>query len=92
MDASELVAGYGTLVSLLGRFYDVVLLDLGTGFANPVARFALRRADQVIMVSGSDFISSTRVAKASARAGPLRPGSPARRPLHGRRQPVADGP
>ena len=76
MDASELVAGYGTLVSLLGRFYDVVLLDLGTGFANPVARFALRRADQVIMVSGSDFISSTRVAKASARlldpSGPVR--------------------
>jgi MinD-like ATPase involved in chromosome partitioning or flagellar assembly len=75
-DPNELAANYGTLVALLERFYDVVLLDLGTGFANPVARFALLRADHAIMVSGSDFVSSTRVAKASARL--LDPSGPAR--------------
>ena len=80
-DPKELAANYGTLVALLERFYDVVLLDLGTGFANPVARFALLRADHAIMVSGSDFISSTRVAKVSARL--LDPSGPARlRPDH----------
>jgi MinD-like ATPase involved in chromosome partitioning or flagellar assembly len=75
-DAAELAAAYGTLVALLERFYDVVLLDLGTGFANPVARFALRRADQALMVSGSDYISSTNVARATARL--LDPSGPAR--------------
>ena len=75
-DPNELAANYGTIVALLERFYDVVLLDLGTGFANPVARFAMLRADQAIMVSGSDFVSSTRVAKASARL--LDPSGPAR--------------
>jgi MinD-like ATPase involved in chromosome partitioning or flagellar assembly len=76
LDPNELAANFGTLVALLERFYDVVLLDLGTGFANPVARFALRRADQAIMVSGSDFVSSARVTKASARL--LDPSGPAR--------------
>jgi MinD-like ATPase involved in chromosome partitioning or flagellar assembly len=75
-ELAELAAGYGTLVGLLERFYDVVLLDLGTGFANPVARFALRRADQALMVSGSDYIGSTRVAMATARL--LDPAGPAR--------------
>ena len=75
-DPAELAANYGTLVALLERFYDVVLLDLGTGVSNVVARFALRRADQALMVSGSDYMSSTRVAAVTARL--LDPSGPAR--------------
>jgi Mrp family chromosome partitioning ATPase len=44
-------ADYGRLIAFLAIFYEVVLLDLGTGLAAPVARFALERADQVILVS-----------------------------------------
>ena len=38
---------YGELAAFLSTFYDVVLLDLGTGVAGPLARFAIERADQI---------------------------------------------
>src|SRR5687768_14308462 len=40
---------YGDLVAFLATFYEVVLLDLGTGVAGPLARFAIERADQVVV-------------------------------------------
>jgi MinD-like ATPase involved in chromosome partitioning or flagellar assembly len=49
---------YGELVSLLSCFYETVILDL-SGVTNPVARFALERADQVVLVTTPDQITAT---------------------------------
>jgi MinD-like ATPase involved in chromosome partitioning or flagellar assembly len=50
---------YGELVALLGTFYEVVLLDLGTGVAGPLARFAIERADQIVLVTTPEWVTST---------------------------------
>lgn len=49
---------YGELVAYLSIFYEVVLLDLGTGVAGPLARFAIERADQVVLVTTPEWITS----------------------------------
>jgi MinD-like ATPase involved in chromosome partitioning or flagellar assembly len=48
----------------LGTFYEVVLLDLGTGVAGPLARFAIDRADQVVLVTTPEWVTSTVVLEA----------------------------
>jgi MinD-like ATPase involved in chromosome partitioning or flagellar assembly len=55
---------YGDLVAFLGTFYEVVLLDLGTGVAGPLARFAIERADQVVLVTTPEWVTSTVVLEA----------------------------
>jgi MinD-like ATPase involved in chromosome partitioning or flagellar assembly len=50
---------YGELVAFLSTFYEAVLLDLGTGVAGPLARFAIERADQVVLVTTPEWITST---------------------------------
>ncbi len=50
---------YGELVAFLATFYEVVLLDLGTGVAGPLARFAIERADQVVLVTTPEWVTST---------------------------------
>jgi MinD-like ATPase involved in chromosome partitioning or flagellar assembly len=50
---------YGELVASLACFYDVVLLDLGPGVTGPLARFAVKRADQVVLVTTPDPVAST---------------------------------
>jgi MinD-like ATPase involved in chromosome partitioning or flagellar assembly len=57
---------YGELVAFLSCFYEVVLLDLGTGVAGPLARFALERADQVVLVTTPDWVTATVVLDALA--------------------------
>lgn len=52
---------YAMLVDFLGRFYDVILMDLGTGVEGPEARFALERADQSVVVSTPDFVALSTV-------------------------------
>ncbi|MDQ6806152.1 MAG: MinD/ParA family protein [Actinomycetota bacterium] len=52
---------YGRLLSFLGRFYHVILVDLGTGLTEPLARFALERADQAVLVTTPDWIASSTV-------------------------------
>jgi MinD-like ATPase involved in chromosome partitioning or flagellar assembly len=42
---------YGRLLAFLSIFYEVVLLDLGTGLAGPLPRFALERSDQLLLVT-----------------------------------------
>jgi MinD-like ATPase involved in chromosome partitioning or flagellar assembly len=42
----------------------VVLLDLGTGVAGPLARFAIERADQVVLVTTPEWVTSTVVLEA----------------------------
>jgi Mrp family chromosome partitioning ATPase len=37
---------YERLIAFLGRFYELILLDLGTGLTDPLARYALTAADQ----------------------------------------------
>jgi MinD-like ATPase involved in chromosome partitioning or flagellar assembly len=55
---------YGELVAFLSMFYEVVLLDLGTGVAGPLARFAIDRADQVVLITTPEWVTSTVVLEA----------------------------
>jgi MinD-like ATPase involved in chromosome partitioning or flagellar assembly len=55
---------YGELVAFLSCFYEVVLLDLGTGVAGPLARFAVERADQVVLVTTPEWVTSSVVLEA----------------------------
>src|SRR5919198_106440 len=55
---------YGELVAFLSTFYEVVLLDLGTGVAGPLARFAVARADQLVLVTTPEWVTSTVVLEA----------------------------
>jgi MinD-like ATPase involved in chromosome partitioning or flagellar assembly len=50
---------YGELAAFLQTFYEVVLLDLGTGVAGPLARFAIERADQVVLVTTPEWVTSS---------------------------------
>src|SRR4051794_6048129 len=61
---SELTASlgpdrYGELVAFLSCFYEVVLLDLGTGVAGPFARCAIERADQAVLVTTPEWVTAT---------------------------------
>jgi MinD-like ATPase involved in chromosome partitioning or flagellar assembly len=55
---------YGELVAFLSCFYEVVLLDLGTGVAGPLARFAIERADQAVLVTTPEWVTSSVVLEA----------------------------
>jgi len=57
---------YGELVALLSCFYEVVLLDLGTGVAGALARFAVDRADQTVLVTTPEWVTSSVVLEALA--------------------------
>ena len=57
---------YGELVALLATFYDVVLLDLGTGVAGPLANFAIERADHVVLITAPEWVTSSVVLEALA--------------------------
>lgn len=52
---------YGELLAFLGRFYEVVLLDLGTGITDPIARFAVERADQLVVVTTPEWVTVSSV-------------------------------
>jgi MinD-like ATPase involved in chromosome partitioning or flagellar assembly len=55
---------YGDLLAFLGQYYEVVLLDLGTGITDPLSRFAVQRADQVAVVTTTEWITATSVSSA----------------------------
>jgi MinD-like ATPase involved in chromosome partitioning or flagellar assembly len=55
---------YGELVALLSTFYEVVILDLGTGVAGRIAQFAISRADQLVLVTTPEWISGSLVLSA----------------------------
>jgi MinD-like ATPase involved in chromosome partitioning or flagellar assembly len=68
---AELTPGFGTdrygeLIAFLATFYEVVLLDLGTGVVGPLARFATGRADQIVLVTTPEWITSSVVLEALA--------------------------
>jgi MinD-like ATPase involved in chromosome partitioning or flagellar assembly len=52
---------YGELLALLATFYELVLLDLGTGVAGRLAQFAIARADQVVLVTTPEWVTSSAV-------------------------------
>src|SRR4051794_27014349 len=52
---------YGELLCFLRRFYEVILLDLGTGVTAPIATFAVEHADQVVVVTTPEWITNTKV-------------------------------
>lgn len=60
---------YGELLAFLRRFYEVVLLDLGTGVTAPIATFAVDQADQVVVVTTPEWITNTKVQLALGHLG-----------------------
>jgi MinD-like ATPase involved in chromosome partitioning or flagellar assembly len=60
---------YGELLELLRRFYEVILLDLGTGITAPIATFAVDQADQVVVVTTPEWITNTKVQMALGHLG-----------------------
>ena len=59
--AAMTTEAYGVLLAFLGRFYDAILLDCGTGITDPLAQFAVRRADQVLVVTTPEFVTAQAV-------------------------------
>jgi MinD-like ATPase involved in chromosome partitioning or flagellar assembly len=55
---------YGELLALLSTFYELVILDLGTGVARRIAQFAISRADQLVLVTTPEWISGSLVLSA----------------------------
>jgi MinD-like ATPase involved in chromosome partitioning or flagellar assembly len=55
---------YDKLLELLAQHVEVVLLDCGTGLAGPLARWAIQRADQLVIVTTPDWVTSNNVAGA----------------------------
>ncbi len=51
-------AQYDAIVTYLSYFYEAVLLDCGTGVADPLAQFAIGRADQVVLVTTPEWVTS----------------------------------
>jgi MinD-like ATPase involved in chromosome partitioning or flagellar assembly len=54
----------GELLALLSTFYELVILDLGTGVAGRIAQFAISRADQLVLVTTPEWISGSLVLSA----------------------------
>jgi len=52
---------YGQLTAFLSRFYEIILLDLGTGITGPIAQFAISRADQTVVVTTPEWVTATTV-------------------------------
>jgi MinD-like ATPase involved in chromosome partitioning or flagellar assembly len=55
---------YGQLIAFLSIFYEVVLLDTGTGITDPLARFAIERSDQLVVVTTPEWVTSQSVSGA----------------------------
>lgn len=64
-DPRRAAANLGALIDMLD--HDAIVLDLGTGLSHPVIRFALERADHVLMVTGPELIGASRVEAALRR-------------------------
>lgn len=64
-DMADLTAGhYDRLLGLLAGFYELILLDLGTGLTDPIARLALTRSDLVVLVCTPEWVTADRVLEA----------------------------
>jgi MinD-like ATPase involved in chromosome partitioning or flagellar assembly len=75
--AGRVDAGYslehcGALVAFLSCFYEVVLLDVGTGLSAPPAQLALERADQLLLVTTPEWLAASPLLAALAQLPPER--------------------
>ncbi|MDX6689481.1 MAG: hypothetical protein QOG15_938 [Solirubrobacteraceae bacterium] len=52
---------YGILLVFLAQFYDLILLDMGTGVVDPLARLGISRADHVLVVTDQEYATANRV-------------------------------
>jgi MinD-like ATPase involved in chromosome partitioning or flagellar assembly len=52
---------YARLLDFLEHFYEVVILDLGTGITDPLAQFAVQRADQSVVITTPEWITAAGV-------------------------------
>jgi MinD-like ATPase involved in chromosome partitioning or flagellar assembly len=52
---------YSQLLDFLERFYEVVILDLGTGITDPLAQFAVDRADQTVVITTPEWVTAAGV-------------------------------
>ena len=52
---------YARLLDFLERFYEVLILDLGTGITDPLAQFAIDRADQTVVITTPEWITAAGV-------------------------------
>jgi MinD-like ATPase involved in chromosome partitioning or flagellar assembly len=52
---------YARLLDFLERFYEIVILDLGTGITDPLAQFAVERADQSVVITTPEWITAAGV-------------------------------
>ena len=52
---------YGQMLEFVASYYDVILLDLGTGIVDPLTQFALKRADHVIVVTTPEYVTGKKV-------------------------------
>lgn len=55
---------YRELVAFLGCFYDVVMLDCGTGITGPLASWAIEASNQTVLVTTPEWITARVVVKA----------------------------
>jgi MinD-like ATPase involved in chromosome partitioning or flagellar assembly len=51
-------SGYAAVDELLRRHYDLVIYDCGTGFLDEITQFALRSADQVVLVCAPQLVTT----------------------------------
>jgi MinD-like ATPase involved in chromosome partitioning or flagellar assembly len=59
---AQMTAGlYARLIEFLEHFYEVVILDLGTGITGPIAQFAVDRADQSVVITTPEWITAAGV-------------------------------
>jgi MinD-like ATPase involved in chromosome partitioning or flagellar assembly len=59
-------ADYERVLQLLGQYYNVILLDCGTGYADSLTQFGIQRADHLVLLSSPDH-GTVRTALESAR-------------------------
>ncbi|MBO0767406.1 MAG: MinD/ParA family protein [Solirubrobacterales bacterium] len=52
---------YSRLLDFLERFYEVLILDLGTGITDPLAQFAVERADHTLVITTPEWITAAGV-------------------------------
>jgi MinD-like ATPase involved in chromosome partitioning or flagellar assembly len=52
---------YARLLDFLERFYEIVILDLGTGITDPLAQFAVERSDQTVVITTPEWITAAGV-------------------------------
>jgi MinD-like ATPase involved in chromosome partitioning or flagellar assembly len=55
---------YEELLQVLAHYYDVALLDLGTGITAPVSQWAMERADQLVLITTPEWVTSFSVSRA----------------------------